>query len=226
MGVCTAQPAADNSQPGRTSRTGHSSKDMASLRGAQPRHSLGPNSESLHRRSDTGLSTQEATNLRAWAQGRTEGSLGQCSVFPAKIHLFGGTSIILENISVPLSNIPPTSFRKPLWLLKNPIGSAPLRSLYVSFISWPRSCSGLDTATGNQEGARGKFLGPGRALLPAWVDTSTFRDPKAADLHMSLEVIPPVNKQTQFYFNKMIQSLLVMPKLAILRFLRRTEISF
>lgn len=70
------------------------------------------------------------------------------------------------------------------------------------------------------------FLGPRRALLPDRVGMSTSRDPKAADLHTSLEVTPPVNKQTWFYFNKVIQSLLVMPKLAILRFLQTTEISF
>lgn len=54
------------------------------MRGAQPRHSLGPGSESLHRHPDMGLSTHEATNLRAWAQGRTESGLGQCSVSPHK----------------------------------------------------------------------------------------------------------------------------------------------
>ena len=224
-GIWTALPAADNSQPGRASRTGHRSKYMASLRGAQPRQSLEPNSESLHRRSDMRLSTQEATNLRAWAQGRTEGSLGQCC-FPCtnpplwcNLHYSRKHFSSTEQHSTPF-------FSKPLWLLRTPIGSAPLRSFYVSCIGWPRSCSGLDTAAGKQEGARGKFLGPGRALLPARVDTSTFRDPKAADLHTSLEVILPVNKQTWFYFNKMIQSLLVIPKLAILRFLQRTEISF
>ena len=92
------------------------------MRGAQPRHSLGPGSESLHRRPDMGLSTHEATNLRAWAQGRTEGGLGQCSVSPAQIHLFGGNSIIRENISVPLSNTAPApsgnplATQKPNWL--------------------------------------------------------------------------------------------------------------
>lgn len=155
-GIWTALPAADNSQPGRASRMGHRSKYMASLPGAQPRHSLEPNSESLHRRSDTGLSTQEATNLRAWAQGRTEGSLGQCC-FPrtnpplwCNLHYSRKHFSSTEQHSTPL-------FSKPLWLLRTPIGSAPLRSFYVSCMAGRGLALGWTLLRETRRGLEGSF---------------------------------------------------------------------
>ena len=119
----------------------------------------------------------------------------------------------------------PRSFRKPTGYSEAQL------ALHPSGPFMSHSLAGQGPALGwtllqEPGGGSGTFLGPRRALLPDRVGMSAFRDPKAADLHTSLEVTLPVNKQTWFYFNKVIQSLLVMPKLAILRFLQTAEISF
>ena len=178
------------------------------------------------------MDAHEAANLRAWTQGRTEGSLGQCSLVSthtSPLPLSGVTSVVPENTSVPLS--------KPHCLQETPLATqspnrlctprVPLRLIHrlAKVLLWPRHCCG------KPGGDSRKLLGPGRALFPDpgggyTADTSAFRDLKTADLHTSLEVTAPVNKQTWFYFNKVIQPLLVVPRLAILRFLQTTEISF
>lgn len=119
----------------------------------------------------------------------------------------------------------------------NPSGySEPQSPLHPSGTFASHSSTGQGPALGQtllRETRRGlgEASGPGRALFPDpgggyTADMSAFRELKTADLHTSLEGIAPGSKQTWFYFNKVIQPLLVVPKLAILRFLQTTEISF
>lgn len=83
---------------------------MPSFRSCEATPPQHPGGQAHHRatdsRSDTGMDAREAAHLRAWTQGRTEGSLGQCSLVSthtSPLPLSGLTSVVPENTSVPLS---------------------------------------------------------------------------------------------------------------------------